>query len=65
MEMLRRIFRGVPLFVERASSYDIIDRLKLDVSGPPIHIDYYRQDAADALAEIQRLRQTLAAFIKQ
>ena len=43
----------------------IIDRLKLDVSGPPIHIDYYRQDAADALAEIQRLRQTLAAFIKQ
>ena len=30
-------------------------RLRSDATGPDIHIGYYRRDAADALAEIERL----------
>lgn len=36
--------------------FDIVDRLRTSASGPPIHISYYRQDAADAAEEIERLR---------
>jgi hypothetical protein len=49
-------------FRERPNVYDIVERLKCDVSGPLIHIDYYRQDIADALAEILRLRRLVYAF---
>lgn len=38
---------------------DLIMRLSLDATGPVIHHDYYRKDAADALAEIIRLRGVL------
>lgn len=47
------------VFAPRTSVYDIVRRLRQDAEGPPIHIDYYRQDCADALAEIERLREAL------
>jgi hypothetical protein len=43
-------------FVRRASRADLVERLRLDAEGPEIHVDYYRQDAADARLEILRLR---------
>ncbi len=49
-------------FSERRCCYDIVDRLELDIRGPAVHVDYYRQDCADALAEIVRLRRLVHAL---
>lgn len=35
--------------------YPLKDRLRTSVNGPDIHPGHYRRDAADALAEIERL----------
>jgi hypothetical protein len=41
---------------EKDCRHDILERLALNATGPIVHVNYYRQDCADALAEIARLR---------
>jgi len=42
------------------TSADLKLRLHGDATGPDIHVGYYKRDAADALAEIERLEGLLA-----
>lgn len=59
--LARRLISGFPRS-ERSCCYDILERLELDARGPAVHADYYRQDCADALAEIRRLRRLIHAL---
>lgn len=40
----------------------LLERLRLDAAGPIVHVDYYRRDCRDALAEIMQLRKLVAAL---
>lgn len=59
--MCRNLWRAA---IPRRNRDDLLERLRLDAEGPEIAIEYYRQDAADALAEIVMLRKLLNAFVK-